>query len=209
ELLRAAGSCRGHPLDQTRIARFPYFGLPFRTSPGGFGPLAIVCSWKKGRSRVSATIRQLAELVHGCIVGDPDLVITTALPLVEAGAGCITFAEHAKYAAQLHASAAAAAVVPESWQSNGLTIIQVADPLDAFVAIVRHLHGRAELRPQGIDPRSFIDVSAVIGPEPSIQPFAVIGAGTTIGARSRIHSGVSIGRDCRIGDDVTIHPNVV
>jgi UDP-3-O-[3-hydroxymyristoyl] glucosamine N-acyltransferase len=171
--------------------------------------LAIVCSWKKGRSHVSATIRQLAELVHGRIVGDPDLVITTAQPLVEAHAGCITFAEHIKYAPQLHASPAAAAVVPESWQTNGLTIIQVVDPLDAFVTIVRHLHGRAEPPAHGIDPRCFVDPGAVIGPEPSVHPFATIGAGTIIGARCKIQNGVSIGCDCRIGDDVTIHPNAV
>jgi UDP-3-O-[3-hydroxymyristoyl] glucosamine N-acyltransferase len=158
---------------------------------------------------VSATIRQLAELVHGRILGDPDLVITTAQPLGEAGAGCITFAEHARYAPRLHASAAAAAVVPENWQTNGMTLIQVADPLGAFVTIVRHLHGRAEPPRHGIDTRSCVDPSAVIGAEPSIYPFAVINAGTIIGVRCRIFNGVSIGRDCRIGDDVTIYPNAV
>jgi UDP-3-O-[3-hydroxymyristoyl] glucosamine N-acyltransferase len=158
---------------------------------------------------VSATIRQLAELVHGRVVGNPDLHITTAQPLGEARDGCITFAEHAKYAPQLHACAAAAAVVPESWQADGMTLIQVADPLGAFVTIMRHLHGRAEAPPQGIDPRSHVDPGAEIGPAPSIHPFAVVGAGTIIGARCRIHAGVSIGRDCRLGDDVTIYPNAV
>jgi UDP-3-O-[3-hydroxymyristoyl] glucosamine N-acyltransferase len=158
---------------------------------------------------VSATIRQLAELVHGRVVGDPDLEITAAQPLGEACPGCITFAENARYAPQLHASTASAAVVPDNWQANGLTIIQVADPLGAFVTIMRQLHGRPEPPTHGIDARSSVDPSAVIGAEPSIHPFAVIGAGTIMGARCRIFSGVSIGRDCRIGDDVTIYPNVV
>jgi UDP-3-O-[3-hydroxymyristoyl] glucosamine N-acyltransferase len=158
---------------------------------------------------VSATIRQLAELVHGRVVGDPDLEITTAQPLGEAREGSITFAEHVKYAPQLHACAASAAVVPESWQSDGLTVIQVADPLVAFVTIMRHLHGRAEPLPHGIDPKSHVDPGAQIGVEPSIHPFVVVGAGTIVGARCRIHNGVSIGRDCRVGDDVTIHPNAV
>jgi UDP-3-O-[3-hydroxymyristoyl] glucosamine N-acyltransferase len=158
---------------------------------------------------VSATIRQLAELVHGRVVGDPDLEITAAQPLGEARVGSITFAEHAKYAPQLHACAASAAVVPDSWQANGMTVIQVADPLGAFVTIMRHLHGRAEPPPHGIDPRSHVDPGAEVGPAPSIYPFAVVGAGTIIGARCRIHNGVSIGRDCRIGDDVIIYPNAV
>jgi UDP-3-O-[3-hydroxymyristoyl] glucosamine N-acyltransferase len=158
---------------------------------------------------VSATIRQLAELVQGRIVGDPSLEITAAQPLGEAGAGHITFVENDKYLSQLHACAASAAVVPESLSANGLTLIQVADPLAAFVTIVRHLHGAPEPPPQGIDPRASILPTAQIGAQPSIHPFASVGEGTSVGARCRIYSGVVVGRNCRLGDDVTIFPNVV
>jgi UDP-3-O-[3-hydroxymyristoyl] glucosamine N-acyltransferase len=166
-------------------------------------------SWKKGRSRVKATIRQLAELVQGRIVGDPDLEIAAARPLDEAGAGDITFCADAKRAVQLHSSRASAAVVPESLATNGLTAIQVADPLAAFVTIVRHLHGRAEPPPHGIDPRACLDPTAQIGEQASIFPFACVGEGSVLGARCCLYSGVCIGRFCRLGDDVTIYPNAV
>jgi UDP-3-O-[3-hydroxymyristoyl] glucosamine N-acyltransferase len=158
---------------------------------------------------VPTTVRQLAELVQGEVQGDGDLVIRSARALGEAGPGDITFAEHDRYAAQLHAGPASAAVVPAAFAANGLTVIRVADPLLAFVAIVRHLHGHAEPPPHGIDPRASVAASARVGPDPSILPFACVGEETVIGARCRLHSGAVVGRRCRLGDDVVLHPNVV
>jgi UDP-3-O-[3-hydroxymyristoyl] glucosamine N-acyltransferase len=158
---------------------------------------------------VPTTVRHLAELVRGEIHGDGDLVIQAARSLGEAGPGDITFAENDRYAAQLHASAASAAVVSAAAKSNGLTLIRVADPLAAFVAIVRHLHGRAEPPPHGIDPRASVHPGARVGPEASVFPFAVVGEGAVVGARCRIHSGAVVGRHCRLGDDVVLHPGAV
>jgi len=155
------------------------------------------------------TLRQLAELVQGEIEGDGELVITAASPLAEAQAGHITFVEDAKHAAQLAGCQAAAAVVPASVPPGGKALIRVADPLSAFVVIVRHLHGRPEPAPHGTDPRAAVHPTAQVGPEASIFPFAVVGEGTVIGARCRIYSGAVVGRFCRLGDDVTLYANVV
>jgi UDP-3-O-[3-hydroxymyristoyl] glucosamine N-acyltransferase len=158
---------------------------------------------------VKVTIQQLADLVQGEVQGDGGLLISAARPLGEAKAGDITFVDGDKHLAQLHDSLATAAVVPAAVPLNGKTLIRVNDPLAAFVAIVRLLHGRQELPPSGIDPRAYVHPSAVIGSEPSVHPFAVIGAGSVLGDRCRIHSGVVIGRDCRLGHDVTVYPSAV
>jgi UDP-3-O-[3-hydroxymyristoyl] glucosamine N-acyltransferase len=158
---------------------------------------------------MSVTIRQLADLVQGRLIGDENLVIHAARALTEAQAGEITFVEDEKHLAHLHASPASAAVVSPAVPVNGKTLIQVADPLQAFVAIVRHLHGRSEPPPHGIDPRASVHASAKIGPEASVHPLAAIGEGSVVGARCRIHTGAVVGRYCRLGDDVTIYPNAV
>jgi UDP-3-O-[3-hydroxymyristoyl] glucosamine N-acyltransferase len=161
---------------------------------------------------VTVTLRQLADLVQGQIQGDADLVIRAASPLGEAQAGQITFVEDDKHAQQLHDCPASAAVVPATAQSlaaNGKALIRVADPLAAFIAIVRHLHGRPEPPPHGIDPRAAVHPTAQIGPDASIFPFAVVGEGTVVGARCRIHSHAVVGRFCRIGDEVTLFPGAV
>jgi UDP-3-O-[3-hydroxymyristoyl] glucosamine N-acyltransferase len=158
---------------------------------------------------VHITVRQLAELVHGQVSGDGDLEISDARPLSEAQPGTITLVEDAKHAPQLHDSPASAAVVPVALNTNGKTVIRVADPWDAFVTIVRHFHHRTAPPLLGIDPRAAVHPAAQIGEDAGIGPFACIGEGSVIGLRCRIHSGAVIGRFCRLGDDVTIYPNAV
>jgi UDP-3-O-[3-hydroxymyristoyl] glucosamine N-acyltransferase len=156
-----------------------------------------------------STVRELAALVGGEVHGDGDLPIVAARPLQEALAGHITFADHERHYADLHASAASAAVVGVGVTPNGKALIRVADPLAAFVTIVRHLHGRPEPRPHGIDPLASVHPTATIGPGASVHPFAVVGPGCVIGARCRLFSGAVLGRNCRLGDDVTLHPHAV
>jgi UDP-3-O-[3-hydroxymyristoyl] glucosamine N-acyltransferase len=137
------------------------------------------------------------------------LLIAAARTLQEALPGDITFVEDEKHAPQLHGCRASAAVVPLSVPANSLPVIQVADPLYAFVAIVQRLHGRPKPPEHGIDPRAFVHPAAQIGDGAAIYPFASVGEGSALGARCRLYSGVSVGRFCRLGDDVVLHPNVV
>jgi UDP-3-O-[3-hydroxymyristoyl] glucosamine N-acyltransferase len=168
---------------------------------------------------VDVTVQQLAALVQGQVHGDGARVVRAARPLHQAGPDDITFVENDRNARYLKGCPARAAVVPTALADRRselgpdgalpLTLIAVADPLTAFVAIVRHLHGTPELPPHGIDPRASVDATATIGPDPSIFPFAVIGAGTVIGARCHIHPGAVVGRNCRLGDDVVLYPHAV
>lgn len=158
---------------------------------------------------MSVTLRQLADLVRGELLGDGDVLIEAARSLREAQAGDITFVEHDRHAHLLHECQASAAVVSAAVPANGLALIRVADPLAAFIAIVRHLHGRPEPPPHGIDPRAYVHPTAQVGPDASIYPFAYVGEGSVIGARCRLYSGAVVGRFCRLGDDVTLYPHAV
>jgi UDP-3-O-[3-hydroxymyristoyl] glucosamine N-acyltransferase len=159
---------------------------------------------------VPITLRQLAELIHGQLCGDGTLEIHAARALHEAGPGDVTFIESDRHAPLLKNCRAAAVVVPKDLAVGGLNVIRIADPLTAFITIVRHLHGaRTETVAHGIDPRAAVHPTARIGPDASIFPFAAVGEGSVLGARCRIHSGAFVGRDCRLGDDVTLYPNAV
>lgn len=158
---------------------------------------------------MSFTVRQLAELVHGNLVGDGDLVIQSARTLQDAQAGDITFLENSKQGPRLEQSRACAALVPRNLLVPGKALIQVADPLMAFTVVFQQIHGKAPVAPLGIDPRAVIHPSAQIGPDATIGPFVCIGAGTVIGRRCQLRNGVSIGANCRLGDDATLYPNVV
>jgi len=158
---------------------------------------------------VAVTVRQLAELVHGKVSGDGELLVQSARTLEEAQPGDITFLDHARHAAKLGHSAASAAIVPAGITVIGKTLIEVADPLAAFIAIVRHLLGKTASAPTGIDPRAAVHPSAIVGDDPSIDACVFVGAGSTIGRRVHLHSGVVVGKNCRLGDDVILYPNVV
>jgi UDP-3-O-[3-hydroxymyristoyl] glucosamine N-acyltransferase len=158
---------------------------------------------------VGVTVRELADLVAGKVVGDGDCVITAARALDEAQSGDVTFVEDEKHARYLHGCRASAVVVPATIPVNGQTLIQVADPLAAFVVIVRRLHGREAPPCRGIDPLASIHATARLGDGCSLYPFAVVGEGSVLGARCHVHSGAVVGRNCRLGDDVVLYPNVV
>jgi UDP-3-O-[3-hydroxymyristoyl] glucosamine N-acyltransferase len=171
-------------------------------------PPATILSRTRGRT-LSHTVKKLAELVQGTVLGDGNVAIQAARPLAEAKAGDITFVVDDKHIGQLHHSLASAAVVPPNVSPNGIPLIQVPDPLEAFIVIVRHLRGGAASKPHGIDSRAFVHPTATIGADASIFPFASIGEGAVVGARCRIHSGAVIGNHCKLGDDVTLYPNAV
>ncbi len=158
---------------------------------------------------MGVTLKQLAALVGGAVVGDDSLAISAARPLGEAGPGNITFLEHFRHAHILADCKAAAAVVPLQVEAAAMPLIRVADPLGAFVTLFRHFHGRAEPAPCGIDPRAAVHPTARLGPDTNLHPFASIGEGAVVGARCQIHSGAVVGRFCRLGDDVTLYPNAV
>jgi UDP-3-O-[3-hydroxymyristoyl] glucosamine N-acyltransferase len=166
---------------------------------------------------VRSTIQQLADLVQGQIDGDPQVTISAARTLQEAGPDDVSFVEndrHLKYLKDCHARALVVTKALAGRRSDlaipggDPVLIIVQDALAAFCTIAQHLHHQAAEPPSGIDHRAAIHPSVQIGPGASIHPFAVVGAGTLVGARCTIHSGVVIGKNCRLGDDVTLYPHV-
>jgi UDP-3-O-[3-hydroxymyristoyl] glucosamine N-acyltransferase len=195
-------------IEQTRIVRFCGVSYHLARRAGcRFSP--IVLSGKKGRSRVEATLRELAELVGGELQGNGDLLIAAARPVADAGPRNITFVEDDKHLAHLAGCKAAAVVISEQMTVRYPACIRVADPFGAFARIACHLQGQAEPPAPGIDPRAFVHASATIAEGSSVLPFAGIGEGSTIGARCRIYQGAVVGRFCRLGNDVTLFPNAV
>jgi UDP-3-O-[3-hydroxymyristoyl] glucosamine N-acyltransferase len=153
----------------------------------------------------------LAQLVSGTVLGDGDAVIQAARTLSEAQNGDLTFVENAGNVPLLHQSKASAAVVPANINIAlpGKTLIQVADPLMAFVVIVQHLQGITARQPTGIDRRAIVHATAKVGPGASIEPFVSIGENSTVGKNASIHANAVIGNNCWLGDDVVLYPNVV
>lgn len=167
-------------------------------------------------THVSIPVAQLASLVQGIVHGDPQHLVQAARSLQEAGPHDISFIEHERNLRLLPESQAGVLVVPRaavlrlSEADRGQRVLlEVTDPLLAFVRIVQHLHDQPAPPPVGIDPTARIDPTTQLGPDCSVLSYAVIGKNCLLGARCQIHPGVVIGDNCRLGDDVVLHPGVV
>ncbi|MHB1558137.1 MAG: UDP-3-O-(3-hydroxymyristoyl)glucosamine N-acyltransferase [Isosphaeraceae bacterium] len=162
-----------------------------------------------------ATVGQLADLVRGRLVGDGNVSIRSARPVTEAGPGDITFIESERYAKQLRSSPASAAIVGPHFAvahretADSLAVIEVDDPMAAFLAVRTHLSGTGRSRWTGVHPQSSVAPSAWLGREVAIYPFAYVGEDATIGDGCTLHPGAVIGAGCTLGRDCVIHPNAV
>ena len=162
-----------------------------------------------------ATVEQLAALVRGRLVGDGSVSIRSARPVAEAGPGDITFIESERYAKLLRSSPASAAIVGPHFNHNrpsikdDLAVIEVDDPISAFVAVRNHLSGEQKPRWTGIHPQAYVAATARIGTNVAVYPFVYVGENAEIGDGTTLFPGVVIGEGCRIGKECTIHPNAV
>jgi len=157
---------------------------------------------------VAWTVQQIAELVHGELVGNGETTVLHAKTLADAEPGDITFVDGDRNLGGWVSSKAAAGIVPFGFSHLDRAQVRVADPLAAFLKVVLLFRGPRE-ESTGIDPTAHIHASAQIGADARIGPFVVVGEGTRIGANCHLHPGVKIGRYCTLADDVTLFPNVV
>ncbi len=161
---------------------------------------------------MSATVKQLAALVRGRLIGDGTRTIHAAKAVTEAGPGSITFLNDDRYAKSLRVSGAEAVLhgphfrigddVPES-----MTRIEVDDPLDAFVQVKQHLSGQSTDASTGVHPRAYVAESAQLGEQVTVHPLAYVGDGAVLGSRTVVGPGAVVEAHCRVGDDCRIHAN--
>ena len=164
-----------------------------------------------------ATVEQLAALVQGRVVGDGTVPIRSARPVGEAGPGDITFVENERYAKKLLASPASAAIVGPHFKKVAvadpdacvLPMIEVDDPIAAFLMVRQHLVGELKPRWVGVHPQAHVAPTARIGNDVAIYPFAYVGDETVIGDGCTLRPGAVVGERCILGRNVTIHANAV
>ncbi|WP_375281642.1 UDP-3-O-(3-hydroxymyristoyl)glucosamine N-acyltransferase [Pseudooctadecabacter sp.] len=157
-------------------------------------------------------LKDLAASLGAETLGDASLVVDRLAEPAEARAGDLALAVAPKFADQLKASQARAAVV---WAGADLTDLN----LDGAIIAPRGRLAMAGLTqamdddptfagPEGIHPTAVIDPTADVGAGVQIGPFVVIGAGARIGPQARIAAHASIGPDTQIGARAMLYAGV-
>ncbi len=154
--------------------------------------------------------KQIAELIGGVIVGDPEALVGNVSKIEEGKPGTISFLSNPKYTKHLYNTEASIVIVNKSFvpeKEVSTTMIQVED---AYVAVAKLMQMYQEMKPRktGIENPSFISESASIGEFPYIGAFAYIGDNVKIGNNVCIYPNSYIGDNVTIGDNTSIFAGV-
>ncbi len=153
------------------------------------------------------SLREIADLVKGELIGDPDIIIKGILGFDDAGPDEITFVVSPKYIKRINETKAAAIIVPPDIRETEKGLICVANPYLAFAKVSTLFHTVPRPVP-GISDKAFMENDFKHGQDISVSPGVVIGNGVTVGDRVTLMAGVVLGDNVVIGDDVLIYPNV-
>ncbi len=153
------------------------------------------------------SVEVLADMAGGRIDGDGSVKIRGFASLDQAGPGDMSFLVKEKDRGLLKTSKAAAFIVPEGVEGDGIRpFVIVRDPYLA-AAIIHSYILREEFQAKGIHSGAFIGEHCDISDEITIGPMVVLGDCVTVGRKVTIEAGVVIGNDVTIGDGCLIKSN--
>lgn len=157
---------------------------------------------------MSATLKEIAELVQGELIGNPNVVITGISGIKEAGEGDITFLISSKYTSLLEATKAAAIITSRDTVETDKPLIKTDNPSAALNKLVNLINPGGIKHPEGIHPTAIISPKASIGRNVAVGAYTVIEENVEIGEGSIIYSGCYLGRRAKVGQNCLIYPHV-
>jgi UDP-3-O-[3-hydroxymyristoyl] glucosamine N-acyltransferase len=158
---------------------------------------------------VTFTLKELAAMCGGELVGDPKLKIAGAASLGEAVSGEISFFADRKYIGLLRKTRASAVFVPPDFaETLAAAQVRVSNPTKAFEQVVLEFAPKPITFAPGIHPSAIVGTAVRLGKGVSIQPYVVIEDGSEIGDDTIIGAGSYIGHETSVGSKCLIYPRV-
>ena len=177
------------------------------------------------------TAAQIAELLHGAVDGDPQVMVNDLAKIEDAKAGTLTFLANPRYTEFVYTTKATIVIVdsgftPTQAIPKSLTLIRVADARLAFTQLLER-NNNLQYEKKGIEQPSFVSPKAKLGKGVYIGAFCYVGDDVVledgvkvfpnsfigdrahIGKNTRIHAGVKIYHQTVIGAHCAIHSGAV
>ena len=151
------------------------------------------------------TAAQIAGILEGEVVGNPDAEVFKLSKIEEGVAGSLTFLANPKYANFIYTTAATITIVNNDFvPENELTttLIKVEDAYQSFSKLLEY-YNQVKLMKSGIEQPSVISENVTYGEQLYLGSFSYIGKNVTIGNNVKIYP------NCFIGDNVTIGDNCI
>lgn len=154
--------------------------------------------------------KQIAEILEGEIVGNPDAEVSTLAKIEEGKEGSLTFLSNPKYKPFLYTTKASVTIVNADFELEkevSTTLIKVENAYKSFSKLLE-FYNQVKNNKVGRENPHYISDTATIGDEPYIGAFAYIGNNVTIGHNVKIYPNSFIGDNSTIGDNCTIFAGV-
>ena len=152
------------------------------------------------------TALQIAEILGGDIVGNPDVEVSKLSKIEEGTKGALTFLANPKYQPYIYSTKASITIVNKTFEpENSLetTLIKVDDAYKAFSKLLEY-YNMVKLNKVGVEQPSFISETATQGDNIYIGAFSYIGENVTIGDNVKIFPNSYIGDNVSIGDNTIV-----
>lgn len=152
------------------------------------------------------TAEQIAGILEGEIVGNPNIEVSRLSKIEEGIEGSLTFLSNPKYTNFIYTTKASITIVNDTFVPESpitTTLIKVADAYKAFSKLLE-FYNQVKLNKNGIEIPSVFSDSATYGKNLYLGSFSYIGDNVTIGDNVKIYPGSFIGDNVNIGHNVII-----
>ena len=162
--------------------------------------------------------QQIALLLGGKLIGDPNSKVSDVAPIETANEGKLSFLTDEKYLPYLSTTKASVVLVTESLLSDEIknqtskientTLIAVDNARGAMAQLLQMVAKAMNPPRQGIEQPSFISYGVTIPEDAYIGAFAYIGKNVHLGKGVQIYPHCYIGDNARIGDNTILYSGV-
>jgi UDP-3-O-[3-hydroxymyristoyl] glucosamine N-acyltransferase len=152
------------------------------------------------------TAQQIADILEGDIVGNPNAEVSKLSKIEEGEKGSLTFLSNPKYNPFLYTTKASITIVNKSFvpeKEIETTLIKVEDSYAAFSKLLE-FYNQVKNNKSGRENPHSISSSAIIGADEYIGAFVYIGENVVIGNNVKIYPSTYIGDNVTIGDNCTL-----
>lgn len=156
------------------------------------------------------TAAQIAGILEGDVVGDPNAEVYKLSKIEEGTAGSLTFLANPKYTNFIYTTQATITIVNATFvpeQDITTTLIKVEDAYQSFSKLLEY-YNQVKLMKSGIEQPSVISEGVTYGPDLYLGSFCYIGKNVTIGKNVKIYPNSFIGDNVSIGDNCVFFAGV-
>ncbi len=152
------------------------------------------------------TATQIAGILEGDIVGNPDVEVSKLSKIEEGVKGSLTFLANLKYTPYIYSTKASIIIVNNDFVAEEAitsTLIKVDDAYESFSKLLEY-YNQVKMNKVGVEQPSFISDTAKYGDNIYLGAFSYLGENVEIGDNVKLYPNTYIGDNVVIGNDVVI-----